>query len=344
MNISIKQQHFGKTATKQNIDCFTLINKNQQQVGILTLGATLQRWLINTPQQTQQNIVLGFNDVASYQRHPYFGSIIGRVANRISQAAFTLNNKTYRLDCNEGQHHLHGGYLGLDKAIWHAETDTVDGAPAVRLHYLSRAGEAGYPGNAIIDVTYILKNDNRLRIEYAAVVDETTPINLCNHSYFNLANHNTVKHHHLIINADEITASDAHNVATGVCRSVANTAFDFQKEKPLATYEQNGIDQNFILRPAAPNTLNFAASLRCDESQRRLQVYTSLPCLQIYTGNHFDQIRGAGGADLAIYNRFAGIALEAQGFPNAVNHAHFPSIFVSPDKPFYAVTEYRITS
>lgn len=336
MNISIKQQHFGQTATKQDITCYTLTNKNNQHVSILTLGATLQRWLVDT---APHNIVLGFDDVASYQRYPYFGSIIGRVANRISHASLTINNITYNLDRNEGLHHLHGGFLGLDKAIWHAETDTLNNAPALRLHYLSRSSEGGYPGNALIEVTYILQNDNTLRIEYSAVVDRTTPINLCNHSYFNLANSNTLKQHDLLVNAEQITLHNKDKVATGACTHVANTAYDFRQKTPLAAHEQMGIDQNFVLNATTNNTLNLAASLRCNETARSLHVYTSLPCLQIYTGNHFDQIPGANNA---VYDRFAGIALETQGFPDAVNHAQFPSILCSPEQPYYAVTEYRL--
>jgi aldose 1-epimerase len=255
------------------------------------------------------NVVLGFNTPEEYAENPrYLGAIVGRYANRIANAQFTLDGKTYRLAANIGLNHLHGGVTGFDKRVWSAACD----AASLELRYLSPDGEEGYPGNLDVRVSYTLSERNELIVEYCATTDKPTPLNLTQHSYFNLAGEGDVGHHVLQIDADAITAVDSQLIPTGVLAPVQGTAFDFRSPTPIGARRDGNYDHNFVLQ----------GGVRVVEprSGRTLDVRTTEPGMQLYTG----------------YGR--GLCLETQHFPDSPNHPSFPSTTLRPGSEYRSRT------
>lgn len=345
---AVKRSDFGKTRDGVAVSLYTLTNQNGVEVRISTYGGIVAS--LKTPDRAGAlaDIVLGFDSVEGYQANPgpFFGALIGRYANRIGHARFSLGGVEYKLDRNDGQNTLHGGARGFDKRVWTARELPGGG---LELTYLSKDGEEGFPGNLKAVVTYHLTDANELRIDYAATTDKLTVVNLTNHSYFNLkgAGSGDILDHRLTLNADRFTPVDAGLIPTGELRSVAGTPFDFRKPTAIgARIEQpdeqlklgHGYDHNFVLnRSGAGRTL--AARVEEPSTGRVLEVLTTQPGVQLYTANFLDgTIRGKGGK---VYGHRSAFCLETQHFPDSPNQPKFPSTELKPGQTFQSSTVFR---
>ena len=343
---------FGKTADGTEVAVFTLKSKSGVVAKVMTLGATLTELHAPGKAGKTANVVLGFDDVAGYQsdRNQYFGCTTGRVANRIAGGKFTLEGKEYQLAKNNGPNHLHGGVKrSLDKVVWRAETVESKNGPGVKFTYSSPDGEEGYPGKLDSAVTYTLSDKGELRIDYAAVTDKATPVNLTNHSYFNLAGAGaeTVLDHELTVAAEHYTPVDDTLIPTGKIAPVAGTPLDFTKPHKvgeridaLIKTSTIGYDHNFVLtkRQAQPS---FAVKLRDPASGRVLTVSTTEPGIQIYSGNF---LKGQQGKDGKTYKQRSAICLETQHFPDSVNQPAFPSVILRPGQTYRHVTVFALSA
>ena len=328
---------------------FTLVNAHGLRATISNYGGTLTSLLV--PGRTGQpgEVVLGFDDVRGYQSaafrraNPYFGALIGRYANRLAHGRCVLAGKVVEVTKNDGPHALHGGNRGFDQRVWQATPGTSPEGQCLTLTYLSPDGEEGYPGNLRVRVVYTLTPANALRIAYTALTDQPTPLNLTQHTYFNLSHgySPTVLHHRLRLPADRYTVVDARRIPTGELRPVAGTPFDFTTPHAIGArlaQVPGGYDHNWVLNGSAPG-LRPAATLYDPASGRRLEVFTDQPGLQLYTGNFLDgSLRGHGHT---AYGQYAGLCLETQHFPDAPNHPHFPNTALHPGQVFRSVSEYR---
>jgi aldose 1-epimerase len=348
---AIRKEPFGHLADGRAVERYTLTNAHGMEIAILTYGGTITA--IRTPDRdgNTSNVVLGFaklDDYAVANRH--FGNIVGRYANRIGQASFLLNGTSYQLAANNGPNSLHGGEVGFGHRIWQvAEASTRD-AVAIGLSYLSIDGEEGFPGNLQVGVTYTLTDENELRLDYAAITDKPTVINLTNHSLFNLAGDDSgsVEHHELLLNAGTFTPVDATLIPTGAIVDVEGTPFDFTTPMPLGLrirdgHEQlvfaRGYDHNFILDKPPSGGLTLAAQVREPISGRIMEVYTTEPGVQLYTGNFLNgTLVGASGR---MYRQGDGFCLETQHFPDSPNQPSFPSTVLEPGDTFRSTTVYR---
>jgi aldose 1-epimerase len=321
---------------------YTLTNANGLTFKLITRGATVVEMNVPDKNGKLANVTLGFDDVAGYEsdRNQYFGTVVGRVANRIAKGEFTLEGKKYRVAVNNGPNALHGGTKrSLDKVVWKAEPIKVDHGQAVRFTYTSPDGEEGYPGNLKIAVVYTLNDKNELRIDYSATTDQETPVNLSNHSYFNLAGAGapTVLDHEVQINADKYTPVDDTLIPTGKIEPVQGTPLDFTKmtrigariDKLIDT-PTKGYDHNYVLRNQE-GKLAVAAKLRDPASGRVLTVSTTEPGVQFYTGNF---LSGQKGKDGKTYNQRSACCLETQHYPDSVNHPNFPSMILRPGQTY----------
>jgi aldose 1-epimerase len=309
---------------------------------------------IEVPDRNNQSadVVLGFDSAEGYLgRHPYFGVVVGRYGNRIARARFTLNGVEYRLTANEGPNQLHGGLRGFDKALWQGRDVSSASGPAVELSYLSKDGEEGYPGNLSVKVVYSLAGDGDLRIDYHATTDKDTVLNLTNHSYFNLKGEGVgdILDHILTIYASRFTPVSKDLIPTGELRSVEGTPFDFRTPTPIgarinADDEQirfgGGYDHNFVL-DSGGKSLALAARVLEPRSGRVLEVLTTEPGLQFYTGNFLDgSVKGKGGK---AYPKRSGFCLETQHFPDSPNKPSFPSTVLKPGQEFHSTTIFRFS-
>jgi aldose 1-epimerase len=340
---------FGKTAEGAMVDLFTLKNKNGVVAKLITLGATVTELHVPDKNGKLADVVLGFESVKEYESpaNQHFGCTTGRVANRIGNARFTLDGKEYKLAANNGVHHLHGGVKrNLARVVWQAEP--VKGDNAVRFRYTSPDGEEGYPGMVQLTVTYTLTDKNELRIDYLATTDKATPLNLTNHSYFNLAGAGakTVLEHELTVNADRYTPTDEGLIPTGKLEPVAGTPLDFRKPavvrprvEQLLKTPAIGLDHNFILNK--PDLQTPAAKLREPGSGRVLTAYTDQPGIQVYSGNFLKGQTGKGGMT---YPQRSAICLETQHFPDAVNRPNFPSIILKPGQTYKQTCIYAFST
>jgi aldose 1-epimerase len=296
------------------------------------------------------DVVLGFDDLESYLKgHPHFGATTGRVANRVAKGKFTLDGKEYTLAVNNGPNSLHGGLKGFDKVVWKAEPKEASDAVAVQLTYVSPDGEEGYPGNLTTIVTYALTNQNELRIDYKATTDKATPVNLTNHSYFNLAGPRSgdILSHELMLEADEYTPADDTLIPTGEIRSVKGTPLDFTKPATIGSRiaqvadKTGGYDHNFLLRGKG-KSLALAARAYEPKTGRVMEMYTTEPGVQLYTGNFLDgKLKGKGGV---VYQKHQAFCLEAQHFPDSVNHPEFPSVILRPGQTYTQTTAYKFST
>src|ERR1019366_6429683 len=275
---------------------------------------------------------------------PYFGALIGRYENRIGDAKFSLEGATYKLAANNGKNHLHGGIKGFDKVVWDVSVPN-DEIPSLTLNYLSKDGEEGYPGNLNVTVIYTLTNDDELKIEYNAETDKATPVNLTNHSYFNLSGDvsNTILNHRLMIDADNYTPVDSTLIPTGEIKSVKESPFDFTSSKIIGRdidSVKGGYDHNWVLNKK-DTSLQKVAVLSDSISGRSLEVYTTQPGIQFYTGNFLDgKFINRDGKPL---KQHTALCLETQHFPDSPNKSNFPSTILRPGKKYYSVTMYRVT-
>jgi aldose 1-epimerase len=343
----VQKSDYGKLADGTAVDLYTLTNANGVVVKVITYGGIVTEWHAPDRDGKTADIVLGCPDLKTYEAgHPFFGAIVGRVANRIGNARFTLDGKEYRVAANSGPHSLHGGKKGFDKHVWHAEPDAAH--TAVRLTRTSPDGEEGYPGTLKVAVRYALTDANELRIDYEATTDKPTPVNLTNHSYFNLAGHasGTVLDQEMTIAADRYTPGDADLLPTGKIESVAGTPFDFTRPTVIGSRfgelknKPVGYDVNYVLN-AEGKLSQLAARAHDPRSGRVLEMYTTEPGVQFYTSNFLDGTQqGKGGV---MYRQYAAFCLEAQHFPDALHHANFPSIVLRPGETYRQTTIYKCT-
>ncbi len=340
----------------QSVDRYTLTNANGMEVTIMTYGGIVQS--IRVPDRNGQmaNVALGFATLDEYvEGNPYFGTITGRYANRIARGTFVIDGQRYRLALNNGENHLHGGEVGFDKVVWGATRvpNAADGV-ALRLSRISPDGEENYPGTLSVEVTYTLTNANELRIDYRATTDAPTIVNLTNHSYFNLAGEGSgsILGHELQLMASSYTPVDETLIPTGEIASVAGTPFDFTQAKPVgqdirSDHEQivigRGYDHNWVLDRPSPDdkSLIVAARLRDPASGRTMEVRTTEPGIQFYSGNFLDATTiGTSGRP---YRQSDGLALETQHFPDSPNQPTFPSTELRPDGEYTSTTVYAFS-
>jgi aldose 1-epimerase len=324
---------------------YTLRNKAGTEIKISNYGGTLTSWTIKDKAGKRANIVLGFDHLAGYLAHPpYFGATIGRYGNRIAKARFTIGNQEYNLAANNGKNHLHGGVRGFDKVVWTPSTNPGKGA-FLRLEYLSRDGEEGYPGNLRVTVTFLLDDANQLTITYQGLTDQTTPVNLTNHSYFNLTGDvtQTILENILQVNAEKYTPVDSALIPTGELAGVRGTAFDFLEPHRIGeriALVPGGYDHNFVLIQGK-SPLHPAATLKDPRSGRVLRISTTEPGLQFYSGNFLDgtQVTDAG-QKIEIHT---GLCLETQHFPDSPNKPAFPNSLLRPGERYYSKTVYSLS-
>jgi len=347
--MSLDEKIFGQMPDGAPVRIYTLKNQNGVMVKITEYGAIITEIHAPDRQGKTGDVVLGFDNLDRYRRgHPFFGAIAGRVANRIANGRFTLEGKEYTLAKNNGPNHLHGGLKGFDKKVWTSKPlPTTDHEAGVELSCFSADGEEGYPGNLKVSVTYTLTDKNELRIDYRATTDKATPVNLTNHSYFNLAGSGDILGHELWLAADNYTPTDEGLIPTGEIRSVKGTPLDFTKATTLgARADQTGLkpggyDHNFVLNGAG-RSLALAARVYEPKSGRVMEVFTTEPGVQLYTANGLDgSIAGVGGVP---YPRHGGFCLETQHFPDAINKTNFPSVVLRPGDTFKSTTIYRFST
>jgi aldose 1-epimerase len=320
-------------------------------IEFITLGATITRLEVPGRDGECANIVLGPARLGDYgATRDYFGAIVGRLANRLRAGELPLNGHLYQLSCNDGRHHLHGGAAGFDRKQWRlVETRQDDHAASARLEYLSPDGEEGYPGRLSASVVYTLTDKNELRLDYSATTDKPTPVNLTNHSYFNLAGDGSgdILGHVLMIAADEITAVDERLIPTGELKPVKGTVFDFTTPTPIGDRINKvpinppvGYDHNYVVRrKAADAGLVLAARVTEPKTGRTMEVLTREPGVQFYSGNFLNgTLKNRDGVP---YNKHSAFCLETQHFPDAVHHPTFPSTIVEPGKAYRTTTVYR---
>jgi aldose 1-epimerase len=341
-----------KTADGQAVELYTLSNKTGAKATITTYGARVVTLKMPDKQGKFDDIVLGFDNLDGYLRTPpppYFGATIGRYGNRIAGGKFNLDGMLYILAQNNGANHLHGGNIGFDKVVW---TGKEGNGASVVMTYLSKDGEEGYPGNLTAIVTYTLTDDNELRIEYSATSDKDTIVNLTNHSYFNLAGQGEgdILGHVVVINADRFTPVDKGLIPTGDLENVDGTPFDFRKPTPIGDRIDakdpqialgGGYDHNFVLNRAG-SSLELAAAVAEPKTGRVMEVFTTEPGLQFYTGNFLDgTIKGKGGK---VYPRRAAFCMETQHFPDSPNQPSFPSTTLKAGDKYHSETVYRFSA
>ncbi|MDP3432641.1 MAG: aldose epimerase family protein [Bacteroidota bacterium] len=343
--MKITKSLFGKTYEGLEAELFTLSNDNHVTVKITNYGAIVTS--IETPDKNGNlaNIALGFDKLEDYLSpeylgsYPYFGAICGRVCNRIADGKFTLEGKNYSLAVNNGPNHLHGGLVGYDRRLFSAEIIDQTEKVGVKLTYLSPDMEEGYPGNLKVSCTYTLNNNNELTIEYAAETDKTTIVNLTNHTYFNLTGgKETILNHELELPAKTFTESIG-NIPTGEILSVEGTPFDFLNKKKLGQDIEplpDGYDLNFVLDNTEGNLVK-AGSLSEEASGRMVEVYTTQPGIQLYTGYWNPELTIDGQKK---FGRYSGVALETQHYPDSINKPDFPPVTLAPGEHFYEKTSY----
>jgi len=348
MKPTVTKKLFRQTHAGKRVDLFTLTNAQGLCAKITNYGTIITELRVPDRRGRLGNIVLGFDNLRQYiSGNPsYLGCTVGRVANRTAKGRFQLDGKKYKLAVNNGPHHLHGGARGFDKVVWAAEI--VNGREAaVAFTYLSRDDEEGYPGNLDVTVLMTLTNGDELRIDYTATTDRATPVNLTNHSYFNLIGRGNVLGHELKLAAKAYIPVDTTSIPIGKQVPVAGTAFDFTKMKPIGrdlarlTGKPIGYDHNFVLMGGGQR-LAACATVYERTTGRVMEVRTTEPGVQVYTGNWLDGTQcGHGGI---YYTQHSGLCLETQHFPDSLHHPRFPSIILRPGQAYTQTTTYKFTT
>ncbi|MFC1553672.1 aldose epimerase family protein [candidate division KSB1 bacterium] len=347
MEMKIEQQFFGTTPDGINVDLFTLTNSKGVKIEITNYGGIVVSLFVPDRDGEMDDIVLGYKTLDKYiENSPYFGALIGRYGNRIGKGKFVLDGEEYTLAANNDENHLHGGIKGFDKVAWDAETVKEENQVGVRLKYHSKDGEEGYPGNLECTVTYLLTNDNELKILYEAVTDKATPVNLTHHSYFNLTGRENrdILDHDLILNADQYTPVDEGLIPTGELKSVKDTPMDFTSSKSIGKEIADvpgGYDHNFVLNSDYGNIV-LAAQVYEPVTGRVMEVYTDEPGLQFYSGNFLDGT--ITGKYEIVYKKHFGFCLEAQHYPDSPNKPDFPSAILRPGEIYSQETIYKFYS
>ena len=345
--MDIKESVFGKRPSGETATLFTCVNKHGLVLKLTDYGAIVVA--VEAPDRNGKlaNICLRFDSLEGYlQRHPYFGATVGRFGNRIANGKFSLDGATYRLATNNEPNHLHGGITGFDRVMWNAETIINDAEVGVLFRYSSKDGEEGYPGNLQTTATYTLTNDNELKIVLTATTDKATPVNLTNHSYWNLAGAGSGKivDHLLMLAADRYLAVDETLIPTGAFIDVAGSPFDFRTAKRIGEHLTEtgltpvGYDHCFALRNSS-GELRLAARIEEPTSGRVMEIHTTQPGIQFYTGNFLDGSETGGG-----YSQHEAFCLETQHFPDSPNQPTFPSTILRPGENYRQVTVHRFST
>lgn len=348
----VSEQPFGSTKDGKQVKLFTLRNKNGMEAKITNYGGIVVSLLVPDRSGKMGDVVLGYNTLDEYiADNSYFGALIGRYGNRIGNARFTLDGVEYVLPANDGRNTLHGGAKGFDKVVWDAKEAEVKDGPALSLKYVSPDGEEGFPGTLLVEVVYTLTDANELKIEYSATTDKRTVVNLTHHSYFNLAGegNGTILGHLLTIDADQFTPVDSHLIPTGELKSVDGLPMDFRKPTRIADRidandEQlkhaGGYDHNWVLNKTT-NTLTLAARVEEPSSGRIMEVLTTEPALQFYSGNFLAGKHVGKTGQPYVYR--AGFCLESQHYPDTPNKREFPSTELDPRDKYTTMTVYRFS-
>jgi aldose 1-epimerase len=342
----VSRAPFGTTPDGKAVNLFTLTNRHGLELRVLNYGGIIVSLSVPDRKGDVADVVLGHDSLQDYiSDTSYFGAIIGRYANRIAGAQFTVDGKTYRLTANDGQNHLHGGRRGFDRVVWRAEPFHTEQAAGVELRYVSPDADEGYPGNLEAQVRYGLTNQNELVVDFHATTDRTTPVNLTQHSCFNLVGgKGDILGHQLRVNANRMTPVDEKLIPTGELAPVAGGPFDFRRLTAIGERIENddpqlrrgrGYDHNFVLN-RAEGGLAHAAQLIEPKSGRALDVYTTEPGLQLYSGNYIDgRVPGKTGR---VYRPRSGVCLETQHFPDSPNHPSFPTTLLRPGEQYSSRT------
>jgi aldose 1-epimerase len=351
----MEKRPFGKTQDGQSVDLYILKNKSGFEVAITNFGGTLVS--LKAPDKSGKiaDVILGYDSVTGYENgKAYFGGTIGRYGNRIAHGKFSLNGTTYTLPKNDGENSLHGGTIGFNKRIWTAKDVSTSAGEALELTYLSKDGEEGYPGNLSAKVVFTVPaNHNSIKIEYSATTDKETVVNLTNHAYFNLAGQGNgdILGHELTLHASKFNPVDATLIPNGELRSVQNTPFDFLK--PVAIGKRidqddeqlkfgKGYDHDWVIDRTGANTLSPAARVYEPQSGRVMEVLTTEPGIQFYSGNFLDgTIQGKEGKS---YPHRSAFCLETQHFPDSPNHPDFPSTVLKPGQHYHSTTVYQFST
>ncbi len=349
--MSIKK-NFG-TVNGKNVYLFTIKNSKGMTAEITNYGGTLVSLRVPDNKGKFDDVVLGYDNLEDYLKYKsFFGATIGRFANRIGNSVFELNGIKYNVAKNDGKNHLHGGVVGFDKVVWEEQLQKEEVIDSIEFAYLSVDGEEGYPGNLNVRVKYTITEDNELKIEYYAISDKDTIVNLTNHSYFNLSGHNSgdILKHKIMINADKFTINDKESIPTGEITEVNNTPMDFREltligENISSSYEQivfgGGYDHNFIINNSG-NKLEKAAEVYDEKSGRVMEVYTTKPGVQFYSGNFLKGLEPGKGA--TSYVKRSGLCLETQYFPNSTLHKNFPSPMLKAEEKYEHCTIYKFSA
>lgn len=331
----VDEKAFGKLPDGTEVKQFTLRNNKGMSARFITYGAIITDLEVPDKNGKTVNVLLGKNNIGAYDKGFPAAAVIGRFGNRIALGKFTLDGKEYKLATNNGRNHLHGGNIGFDKVVWDGKVLPVkEHQTAVQFHYLSKDGEEGYPGNLNVTVTYTLTDDNELRLDYEATTDKSTPINLTNHAYFNLDGSGEILNHDLWLGASRYTPVTEELIPTGEIAPVKGTPLDFTTTTTIGTrFNQlppklNGYDHNFVL-DSDGKSLFLAARLHSPKSGRVMEVRTTEPGVQLYTGNHV---------------KHEGVCLETQHFPDSINQPTFPSVVLKPGEQFKSTTVYTFTA
>jgi len=345
------QKTIGEAPSGDDVVRYTLSHDDGLEAQVLNYGATLTSLKVPDRHGGRTDVVLGFDSYEPYLGdHPCFGSVIGRCANRISGGTFTLDDTRYTLDRNHGEHHLHGGETGFHHRLWEGSTSGADDEVSVKLYYMSDSGEEGYPGRLETIVTYTLTDDHQLRIRYQAHTNQPTVVNLTNHAYFHLGGEGsgTVHDHEIQVCSELYTPVDASVTPTGEIRPVDDTPLDLREPVRIgdrldADHEQirhgGGFDHNFVVNRRYPGEFTIAARVVHPPSGRRMEVLTTTPGVQFYTGNNLEgEHTGKSGSP---YPPHAGFCLETQYFPDTPNNPHFPSVRLEPGESFDETTAFR---
>jgi aldose 1-epimerase len=342
----VESSAFGE-ANGKPVTLYTLTNASGMKAKVMTYGATLVELWVPDRNGRLGDVVLGFDSLPGYlSKEPYFGATVGRVGNRIAKGCFTLDGKIYRLATNDGPNSLHGGIKGFDKAVWEGREASGAEGPAVALTYTSADGEEGYPGNCRVKVVYTLADSGELRLDYTVTTDRDTPINVTNHSYFNLGGpaNGSILGEEMTLDADRYTPVDGTLIPTGAITPVAGTPMDFRTATAIGSRIEQvgghpiGYDHNYVVNggggPLAP-----VATVYDAKSGRQMDVLSTEPGVQFYTGNFLDgSITGKGGV---VYRQYAALCLETQHFPDSINHPDFPSTVLKAGETYRSATVYR---
>ena len=341
----IDREKFGQTNEGVSVDLFTLTNDNGLTVKITNYGGIVTSMLVPDKMGNYEDVVLGFDNLQNYlDGHPYFGSLIGRYANRIAKGMFELKGVLYYLAANNGENHLHGGNRGFDKVVWDSEPFVEENEVGLNLSYLSKDMEEGYPGNLNVKVTYRLTNENQLIIDYFAETDKACPVNLTHHSYFNLtAGKENILNHKVMINANSYVGIDNNLIPTGQIRDLIGTEMDFTLPKIIGSridMVDGGYDHCYIINKN-PDDMSLIARVHEETSGRIMEVYSTEPGVQFYSGNFLDgSIKGKNGI---VYDKHFGFCLETQHFPDSPNQKDFPSTILYPGESYTYSTIYEFS-